>query len=298
MNVIGEPHRNIVRLMGGLGNQLFQYGFGVWLEKQKQKKTLYDNRFGFVGDDYGRLYCLDSIIKNINLADIKDIPVVAKNRQIFRIVRKFRIFSKTIFCENKSYKYDYEGIKNSSAYYFSGYWQNLNYLESIRDNITEAVKIQQPSHDYQKAVQRFRERPFTAIHVRRQHGVYASGKKEKKSVNQYGACGMEYYENALKIIGRNSGPCLVFGDDVRWFKENAKECDKFIYVEDNYKLKDYEEMLLMAKAEHYIIPNSTFSWWAAWLGQKKSSIVIRPQSWMFGIEEKALDLLPKSWHCI
>jgi hypothetical protein len=87
---------------------------------------------------------------------------------------------------------------------------------------------------------------------------------------------MDYFEAAMKRIPSGT-TFVVFSDDINWCRENFSKDDKnILFIEGNL---DYEDISLMSLCDHNIISNSTFSWWAAWLNDNPSKIVIAPKNW-------------------
>ena len=84
---------------------------------------------------------------------------------------------------------------------------------------------------------------------------------------------------------------MIFSDDLEWVKENIHIKGKCIFVNEEKKLEDYEELLIMSRCRTNIIANSTFSWWAAWLNQNKDKVVIAPRKWLKGQN----NIVPKEW---
>ena len=102
-----------------------------------------------------------------------------------------------------------------------------------------------------------------------------------------------YYQKAIQYIRQyyKKPVFLVFSDDLDWVKSNIPVEGEVIYVNEDKKMQDYEELLVMSKCKSNIIANSTFSWWAAWLNQNKEKYVIAPKLWFPGLE----GIVPKEW---
>jgi hypothetical protein len=118
------------------------------------------------------------------------------------------------------------------------------------------------------------------VHVRR--GDYVSDSKTNK---HHGVLNPLYYQKAILTL---KSKCLdkkikylLASDDMDWAKENVGNLlpQENIEFLSSSTLPDYEEMMLMKECDHFIIANSSFSWWAAWLGEKDSSIIIAPSKW-------------------
>jgi hypothetical protein len=110
--------------------------------------------------------------------------------------------------------------------------------------------------------------------------------------------GLDYLEKAKKIIeSKISDPhYFVFSDDIFWCEKNIKFPNMFL-VDHSYKGRKFEYYLqLMSQCKHFIIPNSTFAWWGAWLNNDNNKLVIAPSKWFTNCDINTKDLIPfKNW---
>jgi hypothetical protein len=129
------------------------------------------------------------------------------------------------------------------------------------------------------------------IHVRR--GDYVG------SVN-HEVVTRDYYDRALEYINKKTkiDKIYLFSDDIKWCEENLKFEIPTMYVGDEYAGEKAEgHHILMRSCKHFIIPNSTFSWWAAWLAPYKDKIIVAPKKW-YPETSKYNDednIVPESW---
>jgi hypothetical protein len=105
----------------------------------------------------------------------------------------------------------------------------------------------------------------------------------------------DYYNKAIgSICDRISDPeFFIFSDDPDWCKRNIITSRPHTYVDINGPDKGPEELRLMSKCNHFIIANSSFSWWAAWLAEKTGTIIIAPKRWYREKDEG--DIVPRRW---
>jgi hypothetical protein len=133
---------------------------------------------------------------------------------------------------------------------------------------------------------------WLAIHVRR--GDYLNaGTREF-----HGIMDERYYRNAIKIIDSNSGimPIKVFSDDIKAAKSLfAGNQSRFEFINSPPESSSLESLLLMSRGSGIITANSSFSWWAAWLGQTPSRQVVVPSPWFRGAEISTVDLFLGDW---
>jgi hypothetical protein len=286
----------IVKIWGGLGNQLFQYNFGKYLASQLSTKVLYDiqiinNHRGFTPRD------LNITLINIQLeiASKEDINKMkdCTNGFLSRIERKLaqkfpHLFSSFQVESTPHNIIDSHNLKDNC--YYDGYWQNYQYLMTMELIFQNEFSLKSPlSENLKESVEKIKSSQSISIHIRR--GDYISIKKNYKF---YGVCSKIYYENAIQFITRNlfKPTFYIFSDDLSWAKEN------FIGHQYNFITGNQpaEDLYLMSLCKHNIIANSTFSWWGAWLNQNAEKIVIAPKQWYNGeLNKNTVDLIPSSW---
>ena len=127
------------------------------------------------------------------------------------------------------------------------------------------------------------------IHVRK--GDYLTNKKINKL---FGTCDLSYYNNAIEEILKlfPNSKFYVFSDNVEWAKLNLKSKTKLKFISQYFS--DTEQFWLMTRCKHHIISNSSFSWWAAWLGDHKKKITIYPEPWYDNLTYNK-KIFPKHW---
>lgn len=265
----------IVRYMGGLGNQFFQYAFGKAFEKKYGVKVKYDT-FSYVRDKK-RLYELSSfnISSNSKLNEVEQL--------FFNLLFYLKVKSRKIFIyEKKEFEYLELNSENLAKYYV-GSWQNEKYFDSMKNELREEFTLKiMPSNigDLYKSI--ISNRQSVAIHVRRGDYVGLQG---------YILQSMDYYKRAMDIVGQKipEPEFYIFSDDIEWCKSNFVDTgEKLHFVEKNSTVEDF---MLMRACHGFIISNSTYSWWPAYLSD--SDIKIAPSKWFVDEEtnqnvEKAL----------
>ena len=110
-----------------------------------------------------------------------------------------------------------------------------------------------------------------------------------------GENGITYYKDAINHINSQiENPVyFIFSDDMQWVKEHINIPDKTVYYMDHNDItENYEDLRLMTECKHFIIANSTFSWWAAYLGKFADKIVIAPKKWLMNNDT---DIILDSW---
>lgn len=294
----------IVKLNGGLGNQMFQYALGRHLAEKNStllKLNLTDfekyklRKFG--------LHCFDIWD---HIASKEEIETFRKNNsRLSKFVSKTRkrlsfsfnstcdFYQDTIVLKEKQFSFDASVLEVKGNIYLDGYWQSEKYFSAIRDILLKEFAI--------KYEQNFKNKELTklisntesvSIHFRR--GDYA----HNPETNQYhGLCTFDYYQKAVNIIVQKFPNChfFIFSDDHTWVNENFKLSYPVTMVDHNDDITNYEDLRLMSFCKHNIIANSSFSWWGAWLNINPDKIVIAPGKWFNNEKIDIKDLIPEGW---
>ena len=260
----------IVRLSGGLGNQLFQYSLARSMS-HKVDKDVYIGASSYFRDRK-RHYDLNGYKLKIKRAPLW---LDFFCEFMFLLLGKFAISSKLVSKEDGWFKYD-ANIFETEAIYLCGCWQNLNYFEDIRDELKEEIILTSKMTDEQLLIKKLvREKESVAVHIRR--GDYL----EALTSQIYETQSLDYYTDAINDIrSKVTNPLFcVFSDDIEWCKEHFKHLDDVVFPGQISAGDALVEFELMKNCHHFIISNSTFSWWASWLGKNDDSIIIYPQKW-------------------
>jgi hypothetical protein len=287
----------ITHIIGGLGNQLFQYALARRIAYFNNCKIKLDLS-GF--ENYNlRVYHLNhfNIIENTASSDEiaslkrtqgKKLPILPLS-----LINKIQPYYKHSLIKESHFHYDPNMLKVSCNAYLEGYWQSEKYFKDIENIIRKEFTLKHGPDSHNKVMaQEIMNGESISIHIRR--GDYVSN----ATINQlHGACSLDYYHLAIKKIKTavSKPHFFVFSDDTIWARENLKTEDPITVVSHNGPDKDYEDLRLMTLCKHHIIANSSFSWWGAWLCANKEKIVIAPNKWFNTNEHDTRDLIPDSW---
>jgi len=281
----------ITKLIGGLGNQMFQYALGRSLAA-KNNTTCVMDLSGYKNQnpkDTPRDYALGIFNVQENFLDENKAKKYQLNKYQKKLKKIFKNHGKHVLEVGLEFKSKILQSKDNT--YLAGYWQSEKYFMDISDTIRNDFTLKNPlPTSVQEMDNLISTSNSTSIHIRR--GDYISNKNAQQ---HHGSCTPEYYNKAIDIINdKVSDPhFFVFSDDIEWCKENIK-ADKISYVSDG-KMTDYEEMYLMSKCKHNIVANSSFSWWGAWLNKNTEKIVIAPKKWLNNPKENTQDICPETW---
>jgi len=316
----------IVRLSGGLGNQMFQYAFGRNLALRKKTELRLDlstclgktfktgtprnYRMGVF--KIKENFCTPDELKKVKNGELgvlkraalwllgKELPLHRvkewKNAALGRFLGKEKPFyAQPIVNERHYYVYDKDILKVGRNVFLQGYWNNEKYFKDIEGLIRKEFEFKRPPVGKNKElIKKIRECDSVSLHVRR--GDYVTDYVTKKL---HGTFTQNYYQQAVKTIADKikNPDFFVFSDDIEWAKKNIKLKHPTTFVDNNdgdYR-HHYEDMRLMSACKHNIIANSSFSWWGAWLNANPDKIVIAPQKWLNDPEIDTSDVIPKSW---
>lgn len=281
----------ILKLKGGLGNQMFQYAAAKLLSIKIDRPVKVNLNFFEASkkEVTRRNYCLDFF-------ESKNITTTCLNNSI---VYKFQYpFLKAFHHSLRLKEIDWlktDDYKKFKEIVLDGYFFDLNTLQNNRKVVQSIFRFNENAFDDNKnLLNEINTCQSVSIHVRR--GDYLTSVNEKI----YHSCNKEYYLEAISHIQKKiSSPCFyVFSDDIEWVKEELRFTNVICkYINLQTANKDMAEFFLMANCKHNIIANSTYSWWAAFLNKETDKTVIAPKFWYRNEIEntKALALIPSDW---
>lgn len=287
----------IVQLDGGLGNQMFQYALGRHLSLKKNTTLTLDlSNYSKTPNCAYRNYDLDIFNINPNLINYVETPNSKWKRGI-KIGFKYcndifqDLFVKNVVKEKTYSKFDKEILNLSDNCLLRGFWQTEKYFKDIESTIRNDFIINaEPDINLYKQILNTES---ICLNVRR--GDYVTNPTVNKA---FGVCDNEYFFKAIDRMKKfTDNPTLfIFSDDIIWCKENLTFDDPSIFVSHDYAGLKFEKYLkLMSICKYFIIPNSTFGWWAAWLSTNQNKKVIVPIKWRTDPKHNTYDLIPDSW---
>jgi hypothetical protein len=296
----------IVRLQGGVGNQMFQYAAGKALAIRNNTLLKIDLSFlksGKLGKnvDY-RNYGLNNFCINENLITDEELNRIIKKSMVFSKLKvswfnrkiDYRFPISKIFCQ-KGHGYDAEFFKLSANTYLIGYWQNIKFFAGIENIIRQDFMFKYlPDQSNKDFINIIENSESVAVHVR-------SG--DFKNLPVLGTINLEFYKKALNyLLEKLNNPVLFFfSDEMKWVKENFNEFTSrctMHYVDINASPgKAVDDLRLMSTCRHNIIGNSTFGWWGAWLNSNPDKIIIAPDRLFIDpvIDKQLQGMIPDNW---
>jgi hypothetical protein len=297
----------IIKLQGGLGNQMFQYAIGRRLSIYHNASLKFD--VGFYPDIKQlkspnekmqdnflmqkmtpRSFQLNFFKTQIEFASQDDINYSFKTGLFSKIKQ---LMGKQTYIEEISCRFILDYLKFGKNCYLNGFWQSENYFAEIEEILRKEFELKKPLEgDNLSMTAKIRSVNAVSIHVRR--GDYVS---DSLTYQFHGVCSLDYYEKAIQYFQAklNEPHFFIFSDDLQWVKQNFFINQSFSLVDINDEENGYKDMYLMSQCKHHIIANSSFSWWAAWLNSCKNKIVIAPKKWFNDTATDDSAILPSKW---
>jgi hypothetical protein len=285
----------VVKLIGGLGNQMFQYAIARSLA-DRYNVVLKLDLSGY--EQYAlRHYELGGFNIRAEIADRPDMDffkVNTQQRSVLQRIKTYLPFSRrgSVFRE-AAFVFDERVLSIKPPVYLDGYWQTERYFihnsEALRRDFTLRQRLDERNGEM---LAQIKETNAVSLHIRR--GDYLS---DSRTNDFHGVCSLEYYHAAIHIIAKRveNPHIFIFTDDHEWAKNNLDFKYPSTLVDVNSGDQGILDMMLMCHCKHHIIANSSFSWWGAWLNPSPEKIVIAPKSWFRNAPHDTSDLLPKAW---
>lgn len=293
----------IVEIVGGLGNQMFQYAF---YQKLKNYYTdtqvkIYLDRFDETSDNQGfELSNAFGIDTSSMLYDGDPSSLFDDSMNLVSRIRRKIFGRKSTFFLERIFRFDSKvfNLKSNQKIYFRGLWQDELYFKDLRLDLLNIFKFNTYNFNDENLhiLEKINKTNSVSIHIRR--GDYISNEKYNHILG--GVCTYSYYKQALGFLQNkiSDTSLFIFSDDIDWVKTEYDFLSghDITFVNHNMGSNSYIDMFLMSKCKHNIIANSSFSWWGAWLNTNKSKIVLAPEKWFKNntrLEDNSV--VPYSW---
>lgn len=287
----------IVRLRGGLGNQLFQYATGLRLALARNVPFKLDISYyeGFQEGATPRSYHLDRFRISAGIANRRELDAFLDNSWGGKLDwlipwRKDHIAVTRV--REAVFRFNPDILNAPGQTYLDGYWQSEKYFVDIRLRLLQEFSPCQPfSGTNRLLADSIANSESVALHVRR--GDYVTN---SKTAAFHGSCSSAYYQNAVGLLLRKNPDLklFLFSDDLAWARENLSFPTATQFVGGNEASPELD-LSLMRLCRYHIVANSTFSWWGAWLSERSGKLVIAPRRWFLDAPHDDRDLVPANW---
>ena len=261
----------IIKIKGGLGNQLFQYAVGRAVALHHKSPLKLDLTM-FKTYELHK-YLLDQFAIQADTATENEISELkGGNNLLFSALRKAGLVKRKSYLKEKRSSYFDASVFQNDDVYLDGYWQNELYFSGIRELLLrELASISSMSDEGYAYLECIKKSNSVSLHIRR--GNYLN----LKNVN---VLDVDYYIKAVDYLRKSieKPTFFIFSDDLEWCKNSLGFLDNCVFV-DRTKT-EIDDLKLMSFCQHNIIANSSFSWWGAWLNQNSKKTVIAPKDWL------------------
>lgn len=281
----------IVNIIGGLGNQMFQYAFALALqEKHKDEEIKIDiSHFNYIfikkykSANLHNGYEIEKIFSKARILhatawDLMKVTWYIPNYVLSRVVRKVFPIRKNEYIQKSEDVFAFnDNILNAKGNgYYEGVWQAIGYLENVKEKIQEVFQHPEPNEYNKRLIREISSCNSVGLHVRR--GDYLHDHEFN------GICDLEYYKKGItEILSDGKEHCFyIFSNDIKWCMQEIEPLlsgHKVVYVTGNTGKDSCWDMFLMTYCKDLIIANSSFSWWGAFLN-KSVSKVVAPYPWV------------------
>ena len=288
----------ISMLKGGMGNQMFQYAAAFALANRHQAQFKLD--INYLLDKSKRYfrhtfreYALDVFNIKAEIASPIEIsrfttPRVG-NKYFFhlkkRLLKRYNVFEEL----NVNSKDEFFNIPADA--YLNGYWQNVSYIQNVKDFLLEEFSFKEPLPEY--CTNTFNEiKNSNSVCVVFRRGDYVN--HPELDITE-----LSYYHAAIDLFQKRDEKLtyFIFSDDIPWCKANfVRKNVEIVFVDQMYtgpKAQYYLQLMIACKK--YIIPNSTYPWWAAWLNDDQGKVVIAPKKWFRSQTVNINPIVPNDW---
>jgi hypothetical protein len=280
----------IVKLQGGLGNQMFQYAAARSI--CGNKPVYFD--LNFLSSNTTSTNTLTArhfelaIFNNIRLKTANRFmkPLIESRKVFYRYLKRILMPRAVFICQTENNEFINLQAITSPAIYLDGYFQNEDYFKPIREQLLHDFKF--PAGNIEKKDAILEALNPVSIHVRR--GDYL-----RPEVNAFhGTLPLSYYQQAKdKLEMQVSSPhYFVFSDDPEWCRLNFDFLGDKVTIVSEASANTWEDMYLMSLCSHNIIANSSYSWWGAWLNNNPNKVIIAPDNWFVSAKT---DIVPLNW---
>lgn len=289
----------IVNVIGGLGNQMFQYAAARTLALARGLPLRLDVS-GFDGYGLHHGFELQRVFRcEVPLASAEEVRSVLGWRAV-PVIRRLLARQELASFRGKSFVVEphfhyWPGLRDVPATaYLHGYWQSERYFADAAAAIRAEFTFRQPPSASNAAIAEKIGAGGTAVSLHVRRGDYVSDARTHATL---GVCSPDYYRTAVRYIAERveTPEFFVFSDDIAWARANLELGHPCHFIDHNRGAESYNDMRLMSLCRHHIIANSSFSWWGAWLNPRDDKIVVAPARWFASGKRRLDDLFPRGW---
>lgn len=287
----------ISRLIGGLGNQMFQYAAGRSLANRLNTIPKLDIlSFKHYKLRKYSLSCFNikeniASYEEINKLTVKKMGVI--ERILNRLLNRLPKEAPTYIKEKRKFHFDPEILCLPDNVYLEGSWQNKKYFDDIEAIIRKEFTVKTPLLGRNKELAgQIASHESVSLHIRRTDYI-----SNPHIHNVHGTCDLDYYFRCVEYLSKivKQPHFFIFSDEPQWVSDHLKLSYPATLIDHNGPDMSHEDLRLMSFCKHNVIANSTFSWWGAWLNENPEKIVLAPKRWFKSDDYDPIELLPDKW---
>jgi hypothetical protein len=298
-----EEKQVVVQISGGLGNQFFQYAMGRRLALANGVPLVLDHRSCFPRDRFRRKFTLDKF--NIQCGFVAEGDSYASwagrvRRRIDRWRNRGRPLERRYYVEEEVpqvFQPELLACRVRQRMFFAGYWQHEEYFRDMSATVRRDLTLKAaPDPRSVELAAKIRAVNAVCLHVRRLYALPNEANARPRAEDEKLLVDPTYYQRALElVVGSVPNPHIfVFADYPDWAREHIRTPWPLEFVTHNGAERDYEDFWLMSQCRHFVIANSTFSWWAAWLAESAGKVVVAPRMAL----GRMLQSVPREWQSL
>lgn len=298
----------IVRLLGGLGNQMFQYAAGLALAEARRTVLKLDVSWfredpAYEAHNRYSLSCFnvtEQFATQEEIDRVRGVRLTRSERGALALARALRLRqcarrhqSAGHWYRASGHRYDEVFAQQPDETYLDGMFQSEKFFQSIAPLLRLHFSFRYPALPEVAALaERIRARPSVFVNFRR--GDYVRNPAFAKEI---GVLDLDYYHRALRLIRARSPDAVLYliSDDIEAIAREFQPSGPHEFVRCVQPWHAYDQMRLMSLCDHAVIANSTFAWWGAWLNPSPDKLVIAPEPWFADPSKNSADLVPTSW---
>jgi hypothetical protein len=284
------------QVRGGIGNQLFMYAMARRLALANKVPLYLETESGFDGDFFRRNYGLDRFrivgeeVRRAKRSQLRRKAEIAANEVLPFRLRWF--LREADAGPNAAFDERLLRFRFSRPVFVEGYWQDRRYFADIEAELRDELTFSTPpTQANEKLAEQMRSTESVAVHIRQLHGVPAGVDKPSAKIS---SLPVAYYRDAMDRIRE-----LVPRPRFYLFSDSPSHAvpfrdDDAVQVVNEGEDAQYEDLWLMSQCRHFVLANSTFSWWGTWMGRTANSVIVSPVMGEWGQQVR----VPALWQAI
>ncbi len=293
---LSSPRPVVFACTDRLGNQLFQYATAYALSRRLGLPLRADYRA--MGKRWAGSASIREIVPGLLPASGAEVGAIIprwhgpRGQRLWAWLGYLLPAGRLLVLVERFPNYDARIRRVRGPVYLRGWWQSERYFAGFAKDLRDTLDLRPPTPRAAEIGARLDERPVVAVHVRR--GDYLAPQPTRRKLLP---CSADYYARAFAEMARRvpEARYAIFSDDPAWAAENIRPPGPVVLPPGDPPRSDREDFHLLTRCRHFIIANSTFSWWGAWLGRGVDGTVIAPREWFRGARIRLEDRLPADW---